>query len=157
MPVVKLCLLDILSLIIIGPSKCYKLVDYVLHCRELGQTKEQLAEAARQLEAVGAAAADVDRVAAERQKKFALLNATFRKKEEALQARADEAEALAQQLQAEASMVAEESRAAKQVEFSVHSPEAPLHMSGSKVAPHVLLLTWYFACFIHGGIVLCQS
>lgn len=71
--------------------------------RELAETRRQLIDATAQLEALRQEAEGAQAGARERQKKFAMLNATFRKKEEALLARCEDAESAADRLRAEAS------------------------------------------------------
>ncbi|CAL8466091.1 g5627 [Coccomyxa elongata] len=71
--------------------------------RELAETRRQLIDATAHLEALRQEAEGAQAGARERQKKFAMLNATFRKKEEALLARCEDAESAAARLHAEAS------------------------------------------------------
>ncbi len=73
----------------------------VRHCscndRESEQLRQQLVQATSELQAVQQEASEAQAAARERQKRFTMLNATFRRKEEALVGRAEEAEgALAQ-------------------------------------------------------------
>lgn len=64
----------------------------LLHDRESEQLRQQLKEATSELQAVQQEASEAQAAASERQKRFTMLNATFRRKEEALVDRAEQAE-----------------------------------------------------------------
>ncbi len=74
-------------------------------------------------------AAEAQSAARERQKKFSVLNATFRKKEEGLLARVEEAESADSQLRAEAAAAQHHATLAQQVGTSLTDPS--LALSGS--------------------------
>ena len=62
------------------------------HDRESEQLRQQLVQATSELQAVQQEALDAQAAARERQKRFNMLNATFRRKEEVFVSRAEEAE-----------------------------------------------------------------
>ena len=64
----------------------------LLRDRESEQLRQQLAQAVSELQAAQQEASEAQAAARERQKRFTVLNATFRRKEEALIGRAEEAE-----------------------------------------------------------------
>ncbi|KAK9902172.1 hypothetical protein WJX75_006865 [Coccomyxa subellipsoidea] len=70
--------------------------------RELAATRKQLVEATGGLDSLRQEAEEAQAAARERQKKFSMLNATFRKKEEGLLARVEDAESAASQLREDA-------------------------------------------------------
>ena len=86
--------------------------------RELAETRRQLIDATAQLEATRQEAEGAQAGARERQKKFAMLNATFRKKEEALLARCEDAESAVDRLRSEASAAEQRATLAQQVGLS---------------------------------------
>ena len=69
--------------------------------RESEQLRQQLVQATSELQAVQQEASEAQAAARERQKRFTMLNATFRRKEEALVGRAEEAEGALSQARTE--------------------------------------------------------
>ena len=69
----------------------------LLHDRESEQLRQQLVQAVSELQAAQQEASEALAAARERQKRFTMLNATFRRKEEALVGRAEQAEAASSQ------------------------------------------------------------
>lgn len=84
-------------------------------CRELAATRKQLVEATSGLESLRREAEEAQAAARERQKKFSMLNATFRKKEEGLLVRVEDAESAASQLREDAMAAQRHATLAQQV------------------------------------------
>ena len=87
------------------PAQCSDKL-YTNH-RQSGEAQSQLSAASAALEAAQVEVTQLKALAAERQKRFVMLNGTFKKKEDGLRDRADNAE----QQMAEAQAVAEAARA----------------------------------------------
>ena len=91
------------------------LCDYLLQSREAEELRRQLVEASSELQAVQQEASEAQAAAKERHKRFTLLNATFRKKEEALISRAEDAEAALREGLADADEAQQQALLDKQV------------------------------------------
>lgn len=83
--------------------------------RESGELRRQLVQATSELQAVQREASEAQAAAAERQKRFTVLNSTFRRREEALISRAEAAEGALSQARSEAGEAKQQAVQALQV------------------------------------------
>ena len=91
------------------------LYDHLLRLREAEELRRQLVEASSEVQAVQQEASEAQAAAKERHKRFTLLNATFRKKEEVLISRAEDAEAALREALADADEAKQQALLDKQV------------------------------------------
>ena len=88
---------------------------HLLQFREAEELRRRLVEASSELQAVQQEASEAQAAAKERHKRFTLLNTTFRKKEEALISRAEDAEAALREALADADEAKQQALLDKQV------------------------------------------